>query len=325
MVNASAKGRAEEYEVKEILFSLRLTNIDQQIKELSGGEIKRVAIAAMLSTKPDFLVMDEPTNHLDLESIEFLEDYLKRQRSTLLMVTHDRYFLDRVCNVIIEMAEGNLYTYNGNYSYFLEKRDERLNNFRSETETARNLLKRELEWIRRTPSARGTKAKYRVDAFYELKERAEKTISQKQVNINVKTSRLGKKIINCKHLGFKWENWIGLEDFTYNFAPGDKIGIVGKNGVGKSTFLNLLTGALKPTSGEMESGETLVIGYYKQSGLDFDPNDTVIDAVRKIAEVVTLEDGNTVPVTTFLNYFLFPPHTHNTKIEKLSGGETRRL
>ena len=325
VVNASAKGRAEEYEVKEILFSLRLTNIDQQIKELSGGEIKRVAIAAMLSTKPDFLVMDEPTNHLDLESIEFLEDYLKRQRSTLLMVTHDRYFLDRVCNVIIEMAEGNLYTYNGNYSYFLEKRDERLNNFRSETETARNLLKRELEWIRRTPSARGTKAKYRVDAFYELKERAEKTISQKQVNINVKTSRLGKKIINCKHLGFKWENWIGLEDFTYNFAPGDKIGIVGKNGVGKSTFLNLLTGALKPTSGEMESGETLVIGYYKQSGLDFDPNDTVIDAVRKIAEVVTLEDGNTVPVTTFLNYFLFPPHTHNTKIEKLSGGEKRRL
>ncbi len=325
VVATAAKDRAEEYEIKETLFSLRLTNVDQKIKELSGGEIKRVAIAAMLVTKPDFLVMDEPTNHLDLESIEFLEDYLKRQRSTLLMVTHDRYFLDRVCNVIIEMAEGNLYTYNGNYSYFLEKRDERLNNFRSETETARNLLKRELEWIRRTPSARGTKAKYRVDAFYELKERAEKTISQKQVSINVKTSRLGKKIINCKHLGFRWENWIGLEDFTYNFAPGDKIGIVGKNGVGKSTFLNLLTGALKPSSGEMESGETLVIGYYKQSGLDFDPNDTVIDIVRKIAEVVTLEDGNTVPVTTFLNYFLFPPNTHNTKIEKLSGGEKRRL
>lgn len=325
VVATAAKDRAEEYEIKETLFSLRLTNVDQKIKELSGGEIKRVAIAAMLVTKPDFLVMDEPTNHLDLESIEFLEDYLKRQRSTLLMVTHDRYFLDRVCNVIIEMAEGNLYTYNGNYSYFLEKRDERLNNFRSETETARNLLKRELEWIRRTPSARGTKAKYRVDAFYELKERAEKTISQKQVSINVKTSRLGKKIINCKHLGFRWENWIGLDDFTYNFAPGDKIGIVGKNGVGKSTFLNLLTGALKPTSGEMESGETLVIGYYKQSGLDFNPNDTVIDVVRKIAEVVTLEDGNTVPVTTFLNYFLFPPNTHNTKIEKLSGGEKRRL
>lgn len=322
---AAALGHTPEHEIKEILFSLRLTNPEQKIKEMSGGEIKRVAIAAMLVTKPDFLVMDEPTNHLDLESIEFLEAFLSRSRCTLLMVTHDRYFLDRVCNQIIEMADGKLYTYSGNYSYFLEKREERLQNFAIETDRARNLLRTELDWMRRMPCARGTKAKYRVDAFYELKERAEQRIQEKSININVKVSRLGKKIINCKHLGFNWDNWIGLQDFTYNFAPGEKIGIVGKNGVGKSTFLNILAGELQPTAGEIERGETLVFGYYKQSGMEFNPNDTVIGAVREIAEVVTLGDGKTVPVTTFLNYFLFPPNTHYTKIEKLSGGEKRRL
>lgn len=325
IVEAAALGHTPEHEIKEILFSLRLTNVEQRIKELSGGEVKRVAIAAMLVTKPDFLIMDEPTNHLDLESIEFLEDYLGRSKCTLLMVTHDRYFLDRVCNQIIEMADGKLYTFNGNYSYFLEKREERLQNFRSETDRARNLFRTELDWMRRMPSARGTKAKYRVDAFYELKEKAEQTISDKNININVKVSRLGKKIINCKHLGFNWDKWVGVKDFTYNFAPGEKIGIVGKNGVGKSTFLNLMRGELQPAEGEIERGETLVFGYYKQSGIDFNPNDTVIDAVREIAEVVTLGDGKTVPVSTFLNYFLFPPSTHYTKIEKLSGGEKRRL
>lgn len=325
IVEAAALGHTPEHEIKEILFSLRLTKVDQTIKELSGGEVKRVAIAAMLVTKPDFLVMDEPTNHLDLESIEFLEDFLGRSKCTLLMVTHDRYFLDRVCNQIIEMADSTLYTYNGNYSYFLEKREERLQNFRSETDRARNLLRTELDWMRRMPCARGTKAKYRVDAFYELKEKAEQTITDKNVTINVKVSRLGKKIINCKHLGFNWDNWIGVKDFTYNFAPGEKIGIVGKNGIGKSTFLNLLIGNLQATEGEIERGETLVFGYYKQSGIEFNPNDTVIDAVREIAEVVTLGDGKTVPVSTFLNYFLFPPSTHYTKIEKLSGGEKRRL
>lgn len=325
IATTAASGHTPEHEIKEILFSLRLTNPQQKIRELSGGEIKRVAIAAMLVTKPDFLVMDEPTNHLDLESIEFLEAFLGRSRCTLLMVTHDRYFLDRVCNQIIEMADGKLYTYNGNYSYFLEKREERLQNFAVETDRARNLLRTELDWMRRMPSARGTKAKYRVDAFYDLKERAEQQVQEKSININVKVSRLGKKIINCKHLGFNWDQWVGVKDFTYNFAPGEKIGIVGKNGVGKSTFLNILAGELQPTSGEIERGETLVFGYYKQSGIAFNPTDTVIDAVREIAEVVTLGDGKTVPVTTFLNYFLFPPNTHYTKIEKLSGGEKRRL
>ncbi len=337
-----------EHKINEILGRLKLDDSSKKIRELSGGEIKRVAIASMLITQPDFLIMDEPTNHLDLETIEYLEDYLGRSRCTLLMVTHDRYFLDRVCNQILELWEGKLYQYNGNYSYFLEKRDERINNFRAETDRARNLLRTELDWMRRMPCARGTKAKYRIDAFYDLKERASQRISEKNIDINVQVSRLGKKIINCKHVCYSWENtggigihkenyattgagirgdakWIGIDDFTYNFAPGEKIGIVGKNGVGKSTFLNLLTGNLQPTSGEIERGETVVFGYYRQQGIQFNPNDTVIDAVQAIAETVALADGKRVPVTTFLNYFLFPPQMHNVKIEKLSGGEKRRL
>ena len=315
-----------EQEIKEILYSLKLEKLDQKIKELSGGEIKRVAIGAMLINRPDFLIMDEPTNHLDLETIEYLETYLSRSRCTLLMVTHDRYFLDRVCNQILELADGTLYSYKGNYSYFLEKREERERNFKAETERARNLFRRELDWIRRTPCARGTKAKYRVEAFTELKEKAFRTVTERNLDINhVGISRLGKKIIYCKHLKYVWEDFTGVEDFTYNFAPGEKIGIVGKNGVGKSTFLNLLAGNLKPTGGEIETGETVVFGYYKQSGMQFDPEDTVIDTVRKIAEVVTLNDGKTVPASAFLNYFLFPPDTHYTKVERLSGGEKRRL
>ena len=317
----------DEYKINEILYRLKLEQTDKHISELSGGEIKRVAIASMLVNEPDFLVMDEPTNHLDLETIEYLEEMLTRSRCTLLMVTHDRYFLDRVCNQILELWEGSLYQYNGNYSYFLEKREERISNFKSETDRARNLLRTELDWMRRMPCARGTKAKYRIDAFYDLKERASQTITERSLDINVKMSRLGKKIVNCKHVNYTWENsnWIGVDDFTYNFAPGEKIGIVGKNGVGKSTFLNLLTGELQPTSGEIERGETVVFGYYKQSGIEFNANDTVIEAVQKIAETVTLADGKSVPITTFLNYFLFPPPMHYVKIEKLSGGEKRRL
>ncbi len=314
-----------EYEVKEILFSLSLTDIDKKINELSGGEIKRVAIACMLVQKPDFLVMDEPTNHLDMDTIEYLENYLSKQRCTLLMVTHDRYFLDRVCNQIIEMADGTLYTYNGNYSYFLEKREERLANTNAQIDRARNLLRGELEWMRRTPSARTGKAKYRIDSFYDLQERAQQKIVETNMTINVGMARLGKKVINCKNLSFSWDNWVGLKDFTYNYIPGEKIGVVGNNGVGKSTFLNLMTGNLNPSGGEIEIGETIRFGYYRQEGISFNPNDTVIDAVREIAEVVTLEDGKSVPVSTFLNYFLFPPHMHYTKIEKLSGGEKRRL
>lgn len=314
-----------KHEIEEILYSLNLTNPEQRISELSGGEIKRVAIACMFVQKPDFLVMDEPTNHLDLETIEYLEEYFTRQRCTLLMVTHDRYFLDRVCNHIIEMADGTLYHYDGNYSYYLQKREERMQNLRKDAERARNLFRTELDWMRRMPCARGTKAKYRIDAFYDLKEKAQWREEERNLNINVKSARLGKKIVNCSHVNYSYDNWIGLSDFTYNFAPGEKIGIVGKNGVGKSTFLNLITGDLSPVSGEIERGETVKFGYYRQKGIEFNPNDTVIDAVREIAEVVTLGDGKSVPISTFLNYFLFPPNMHYNKIEKLSGGEKRRL
>lgn len=324
-VVAPAAGDSPRHEIEEVLFSLKLFNTGQKIKELSGGEVKRVAIARMFVRKPDFLVMDEPTNHLDMETIEYLEDYFSRQKCTLLMVTHDRYFLDRVCNRILEMADGTLYPYDGNYSYYLQKREERMQNFRKEIDRARNLLRTELDWMRRMPCARGTKAKYRIDAFYDLKDKAEQRIPERDMNINVQSARLGKKIVNCSHVDFRWEDWTGLKDFTYNFAPGEKIGIVGKNGVGKSTFLNLITGGLQPTSGVIEIGETVKFGYYRQQGIEFNPDDTVIDAVREIAEVVTLGDGKSVPISTFLNYFLFPPNMHYNKIEKLSGGEKRRL
>lgn len=324
VVCAEAKN-CEKHEIEEILYSLKLYDVEKTISQLSGGEIKRVAIACMFVKKPQFLVMDEPTNHLDLETIEYLEEYFTRQKCTLLMVTHDRYFLDRVCNQIIEMADGTLYSYEGNYSYYLQKREERMMNMRRDIDRARNLLRTELDWMRRMPCARGTKAKYRIDAFYDLKERAGQRIEEKNFNINVKSSRLGKKIVNCSHVDFKWDDWTGLKDFTYNFAPGEKVGIVGKNGIGKSTFLNIITGELAPTAGEVQIGETVSFGYYRQQGIEFNPNDTVIEAVREIAEVVTLGDGKSVPVTTFLNYFLFPPSMHYNKIEKLSGGEKRRL
>ena len=324
VVSSEAKN-CQKHEIEEILYSLKLFEVDKLVSQLSGGEVKRVAIACMFVKKPQFLVMDEPTNHLDLESIEYLEDYFTRQKCTLLMVTHDRYFLDRVCNQIIEMADGTLYSYDGNYTYYLQKREERMANMRKDIDRARNLLRTELDWMRRMPCARGTKAKYRIDAFYDLKDRASQRIEEKNFNINVKSSRLGKKIVNCSHVDFKWGDWMGLKDFTYNFAPGEKIGIVGKNGIGKSTFLNIITGELAPTAGEVQIGETVSFGYYKQQGIEFNPNDTVIEAVREIAEVVTLGDGKSVPVTTFLNYFLFPPNMHYNKIEKLSGGEKRRL
>lgn len=319
----------DNHKVEAALYRLGLTDTDRRVEHLSGGEIKRVAIASAIVTEPDLLIMDEPTNHLDLESIEFLEDYMSHTRSTIFMVTHDRYFLDRVCNRIFELWEGNIYQYAGNYSYFLEKRQERIDNIRSETERAKNLLRTELDWMRRMPCARGTKAKYRVDAFYDLKDKASRKIIEEKTEINVHSTRLGKKIINCRHLEYIYTNgnykFVGLDDFTYNFAPGEKIGIVGRNGVGKSTFLNLLTGSLEATGGEIERGETLVTGYYKQEGLNFKEDDTVIDTVRAIAEVVTLSDGKSVPVSTFLNYFLFPPSTHYTKVARLSGGEKRRL
>lgn len=314
-----------EHKIKQILTSMKLPDLDKKMSTLSGGEVKRVAIAELLLREPDFLIMDEPTNHLDLDIIEYLEEYLQKSRCTLFMVTHDRYFLDRVCNVILELDGGHLYTYKGNYSYFLEKRQERIDNFLAETDKARNLLRRELEWIRSTPCARTGKAKYRIDAFHDLKERAEERIEEKSVKINVQTSRLGKKIINCKHVSHYFGDRCMLDDFTYNFSRFEKVGIVGNNGVGKSTFLNILTGNLKPTSGEVDTGETITFGYYHQSGISFKPGQTVFDVVHDIAETVTLADGTKASVATFMNYFLFPPSMQNTQVERLSGGERRRL
>ena len=316
---------AWQYEVKQILTQLDIHSLDQSMGELSGGQKKRVAIAGIMIHEADFIILDEPTNHLDLIVIEFLEEYLKRTQSTILMVTHDRYFLDRVCNHIIELENGKLYTYKGNYSYYLEKREERIENFNSETERARNLFRGELDWMRRMPQARATKAKYRINAFYDLKERAGQVIKDKNIKIDVGSSRLGTKIINCKGVTHFYDDFCTIDDFTYNFAKGEKIGLVGPNGVGKSTFLEVMTGSVLPVSGEIDRGETLVFGFYRQTGLQYEPEDTVIDVVRKIAEVVTLADGNTMPVTQFLSRFLFPHPTHNTKVDRLSGGERRRL
>ena len=315
-----------EQSAKRVLTQLKLTNLNQKMCQLSGGEVKKVAIASMLLSNPDFLIMDEPTNHLDMEVIEFLEDYLKKSKCTLFMVTHDRYFLDRVCNTIFELDNGSLYSYKGNYSYYLEKREERISNYNAATERARNLMRRELEWIRSTPCARSGKAKYRIDAFRDLKERAESRIEEKRnMDFSVGTARMGTKIIECRHLHYEWEGQTMLEDFSYNMARGEKIGIVGANGVGKSTFLNLVTGALKADAGTLEIGETVRFGYYRQQGIEFSEEETLLDVVNEIADSVALADGTRISTTSFLNRFLFPPNMHNTKVARLSGGERRRL
>ena len=322
-----------EYErrVVKFLTNFNLNDPDQLMKELSGGEVKRVALTQMLASEAEFFIMDEPTNHLDIDAIEFLEGYLGRSRCTLLMVTHDRYFLDRVCNIVMEMDHGAVYTYKGNYQNYLEKREERIANYNAETDKVRNILRRELEWIRSTPCARTGKARYRINAFYDLKDRASQVYTQKQVNMEVMkgSTRLGTKIINCKDLSFYYGDKCYLDKFTYNFQRYEKVGIVGRNGAGKSTFLNLLTGNYTPDmvteqpvndslgksapgimSGVIERGESLKIGYYHQSGLSFNPEDTVLDIVND---------------TWLLNRFLFPHEMLNSKIERLSGGEKRRL
>ena len=306
-----------EHRVVKFLTNFNLNNPDQKMKELSGGEVKRVALTQMLASEAEFFIMDEPTNHLDIDAIEFLEGYLSRSRCTLLMVTHDRYFLDRVCNTVMEMDHGAIYTYKGNYQNFLEKREERITNYKAETDKVRNILRRELEWIRSTPCARTGKARYRINAFYDLKDRASQVYTQKQVNMDPMkgSTRLGTKIINCKDLSFYYGENCYLDNFTYNFQRYEKVGIVGRNGAGKSTFLNILTGRLFEDdpgllTGSIERGESLKIGYYHQSGMSFNPNDTVLDIVND---------------TWLLNRFLFPHEMLNNKIEKLSGGEKRRL
>ena len=308
-----------EYErrVVKFLTNFNLNDPDQKMKELSGGEVKRVALTQMLATEAEFFIMDEPTNHLDIDAIEFLEGYLSRSRCTLLMVTHDRYFLDRVCNIVMEMDHGAVYTYKGNYQNYLEKREERIANYNAETDKVRNILRRELEWIRSTPCARTGKARYRINAFYDLKDRASQVYTQKQVSMEAMkgSTRLGTKIINCKDLSFYYGGRCYLDGFTYNFQRYEKVGIVGRNGAGKSTFLNLITGNYTPDmvqemTGTIERGESLKIGYYHQSGMSFNPEDTVLDIVND---------------TWLLNRFLFPHEMLNNKIEKLSGGEKRRL
>ena len=306
-----------EHRVVKFLTNFNLSNPDQKMKELSGGEVKRVALTQMLASEAEFFIMDEPTNHLDIDAIEFLEGYLSRSRCTLLMVTHDRYFLDRVCNTVMEMDHGAIYTYKGNYQNFLEKREERIANYNAETDKVRNILRRELEWIRSTPCARTGKARYRINAFYDLKDRASQVYTQKQVSMEAMkgSTRLGTKIINCKDLSFYYGDTCYLDNFTYNFQRYEKVGIVGRNGAGKSTFLNILTGRMFEEdpgilTGTIERGESLKIGYYHQSGMSFNPQDTVLDIVND---------------TWLLNRFLFPHEMLNNKIEKLSGGEKRRL
>lgn len=318
-------GWSAEQRIKQVLTSMKLTRLDQPMGELSGGEAKRAAIALMLLQEADFLVMDEPTNHLDIDVIEYIESYLQKSRCTLLMVTHDRYFLDRVCNTIFELDRGELFVYRGNYSEFLEKREERYTNMQANIDKARNLLRRELEWIRSTPQARTGKARYRINAFYDLKGRASVSLARKDMTIDVATSRLGGKIIDCEDVTLHFGERTMLDDFSYKFSRYERVGIVGKNGAGKSTFLNLMTGYLQPEKGKIERGETLRIGYYRQQGMDFKAGQTVFDIVHDIAETIEASDGHSVSATTMLNRFLFPPDTHNKRVEILSGGEQRRL
>jgi ABC transport system ATP-binding/permease protein len=311
--------------IRQMLGVFRLDDEDQKVGTLSGGQVKRLAMVIALINDPDFLILDEPTNHLDLDMIEWLEEYLTKSRITLLMVTHDRYFLDRICNEIIEIDERAMYTYQGNYQAFLQKRDDRILNKALSAEKAQNLMRKELEWMRRMPKARTTKAKYRIDAFYDLKEQSEYRRNDRQVEINVQTSRLGNKILVLDKVSKAYGDRVILEDFSYIFSKGEKLGIIGRNGAGKTTFLNIITNELMPDKGKTDHGETVVMGYYRQEGLQFDPDKRVIDIIRDIAEVITMGDGRQLTASQFLNHFLFAPETQYVKVEKLSGGEKRRL
>lgn len=311
--------------VKQILSQLKINDFDQRVGELSGGQKKRLALANVLVNEPDLLLLDEPTNHLDLDMIEWLESYLEKTNCTLFMVTHDRYFLDRVCNEIIEIDQNQIYDYQGNYSYYLQKRQERIEQLQASTEKAKNLLRTEQEWMRRMPKARSHKAKYRVDQFYDLKERASLTRQDDKLELNMASSRMGKKILELKHISKGYEDLQLITDFSYQFSRFEKVGIVGKNGTGKSTFLNVITGAIPPDSGHIDWGQTIRIGYYRQEGINFQANEKVIDIIKNIAEVIDFEDGQKMTASQLLTRFLFPPETQYNFVEKLSGGERRRL
>jgi ATP-binding cassette subfamily F protein uup len=327
MIQKMDDNKAWDYEVavKQILYKLKLTDLNALIGTLSGGQKKRVALAKVLSEECDFLILDEPTNHLDLDMVEWLEDYLVKSGKTILMVTHDRYFLERVCNVILELSDKELFRYEGNYEYYLEKKQSREYADRKNTEKARNLMRTELDWMRRMPKARTHKSKSRIDSFYDLKDKAVFRPDDKSININVSVSRMGKKILEIRNVNKSYGDKVLLKDFSYTFNRFEKAGLVGRNGSGKSTLLDIITGLTSPDSGIVEKGETVVYGYYRQEGIQFDDDMTVIDAARKIAEKVTVSDGNTLTVGQFMNYFLFPPDKQYTLIRKLSGGEKRRL
>lgn len=327
VLEACLHGKSAEYELKakQMLTQLNITDLNQKVDTLSGGQLKRVALASALISEADMLILDEPTNHLDLDMTEWLEGYLQRQSKSLLMVTHDRYFLDRVCNSILEIDNHRAYTYQGNYSYYLRKRQERINSRSVEIDRANNLYRTELEWMRRMPQARGHKAKYREDAFYELEKVAKQRMQDRQVTLDVKSTYIGKKIFEAKHLCKKFGDKVILNDFSYLFSRYEKMGIVGNNGTGKSTFIKMLLGQVKLDSGEVDLGETVRFGYYSQDGLQFNDKMKVLEVVQDIAEVINLADGRTMTASQMLQFFLFTPETQHSFVSKLSGGERRRL